>query len=510
MQLKLTAVAAIAFALSACDDPSGPGGNGRGIQFLAGTGLADTIEAIPAQAIRVQVTDADGKPAAGVEIVFEAVTIGDDPFNPRPTMWVGSISGDFQPFLRGTTDPQGQISVRSRFGVVAGEGKVAVSVPALGYRDTARFTVRPGAAARLALAPKDSALYVGRSYTLRGNAEDRAGNPRPEPVTYTVRSGPVRLNGLQITGSSIGRGVLEGRAGNLADSTFVSVVPEGTLAVVRYSSVSPYAIYVVNLDGSGLKKIADRPGIDYHQSGPDWFPNGSMVVFTREVNYEPQLFTADLQGNVKRFVTGNHGLRSESWPQVSMDGAWVYFNGRSGSYNSELWRVRADGTNPERAGPFAPEFEVDGYASPSPDGSRLAYATSRTADVCCGTPGLFRVLTLTTRQIAAYNWIAVTPRWSPAGGEIAYLAAPQGGGRIDATSLDRHTGPIRVVSADGTNQRTITAGARQYVPVFDWSPDARYIVAASTADRLEVIDVRTGEALPLGFTAGFSKPAWKP
>jgi Tol biopolymer transport system component len=88
------------------------------------------------------------------------------------------------------------------------------------------------------------------------------------------------------------------------------------------------------------------------------------------------------------------------------------------------------------------------------------------------------------------------PRWSPVGDTIAYV--PWNGG------------PIHVVAADGTGDRIASSGSRSYGDKgFDWSPDGRWIVARGPQS-LEVIDTKTGMALPLGFATALTEPSWKP
>ena len=65
---------------------------------------------------------------------------------------------------------------------------------------------------------------------------------------------------------------------------------------------------------------------------------------------------------------------------------------------------------------------------------------------------------------------------------------------------------------DGSGERAVTAGTG-YVGRLDWSPDGKYLVAANNGGSLVVIDVATGEELPVRLSAGgqsFLSPSWKP
>jgi Tol biopolymer transport system component len=94
----------------------------------------------------------------------------------------------------------------------------------------------------------------------------------------------------------------------------------------------------------------------------------------------------------------------------------------------------------------------------------------------------------------------VTPRWSPVADSIAYVD----GGEDDVE------GPIYIIAADGSGKRRAAAGGRTYHAWLDWSPDGRYLIGISNISGLpEVIDVRTGVAVPLPFARQLTQPAWK-
>ena len=66
------------------------------------------------------------------------------------------------------------------------------------------------------------------------------------------------------------------------------------------------------------------------------------------------------------------------------------------------------------------------------------------------------------------------------------------------------------MNADGTNQRVIT-GSRPYseAPV-TWSPDSKWLIAQnSDYGNLDVIEVATGNILPLWSGAGYVSLSWK-
>jgi Tol biopolymer transport system component len=457
-----------------------------GIGIVAGAGTTDTVQATPVQALSIRVTGPDGKPAAGAPVLFESGFA--DASHRVATMTIGGVaSSTFINYVSGTTDASGVASVRVRFGTVAGEGKVVVTVPTLGFQDTARYTVSPGAVSRLNISPRDTALYVGKSYVLRGGAVDRFGNPRSDPVAFAVRSGPATVSGSQVTGTGIGRVTLAAQVGSVGDSVQLSVVPEGALAVFsNRTSRDSSGIVLVNLDGSGFRRLAPATALYLDHMAPDWAPSGQEVVFTdgERIDSNSRLYKASLGGVVQPLIPSGGG--AESWGRYTHDGRWIYY-----TRWPEVWRVRPDGTGAERAAPTAPGFGVDGSPDPSPDGTRLAYGTTRAGGV------KMRILTLATGQLTTMEFSANVPRWSPDGQWIAFR--------------DESNQAIRVVRPDGTGLRTISQAGRRYTLGHDWSPDGKWVIAAQEAfgARLHLIDVATGETLVLPFSNGMTQPAWK-
>jgi Tol biopolymer transport system component len=488
---SLAAVLAAAMLATACDggpnDPT-PEPVKPGIGIVAGAGTTDTVQATPVQALNVLVTSPDGKPAAGAPVLFESgfATVGT---NRVPTMTVGPVvSSTFTTSVGATTDASGVASVRVRFGTISGEGKVVVTVPTLGFQDTARYNVSPGAVSRVTISPRDTALYVGKSYVLRGGAVDRFGNLRSDPVAFAVRSGPATVSGSQVAGTGIGRVTLAGQVGSMGDSVQLSVVPEGALAVFsNRTSRDSSGIVLVNLDGSGFTRLAPATASFLDHMAPDWAPSGQEVVFTDggRIDSNSRLFKATLGGGVQPLIPSGGG--AESWSRYTHDGVWIYY-----TRWPEVWRVRPDGTGAERAAPAAPGFGVDGSPDPSPDGTRLAYGTTRAGGV------KMRILTLATGQVTTMDFSANVPRWSPDGQWIAFR--------------DENDQSIRVVRPDGTGLRTISPAGRRYTLGHGWSPDGKWVIAAQETfgARLHLINVATGETLVLPFSTGMTQPAWKP
>ena len=188
------ACAALAGALLACDDDGGTSPQtGPALRIVAGAGITDTISAIPAQGLVVQVLDEDGRPEPGVDVRFEVPLDPVAPYPPR--MAVASVGATwFDVVASDTMDSNGRAVARVQLGERAGPAGVVISVPLYGLVDTAEYTVLPGNPAGVMLSPKDTALAPGAGFTYRGPTWDRVGNPRQDPATWEVSGSAVSVD----------------------------------------------------------------------------------------------------------------------------------------------------------------------------------------------------------------------------------------------------------------------------------------------------------------------------
>jgi WD40-like Beta Propeller Repeat len=465
-----------ALVLAACGDkdPLHPGT--RGVRVVAGAGVTDTIQAEPVQSLVVEVRDESGKLRSGLVVRFESRPAGPEQPYRGSQAYVAPLDRNvFTNLVADTTDGRGRASARVKLGSVAGPAEIVVVVPDLGSADTARFTVKAGAAASVQALPKDTALYRGHSVVLRGAVVDRFGNPRTDPVSYALAvPAGVSLNGATVTAQSEGRSAVLVQAMGLADTAYVSVVPEGVLA-----ASSPEGVVMFNTDGTGYKRLVTMA----FAWTTDWSPSGTEVAF--DLQYGGAVRIVGLDGKV-RTASNTPGTGMELYPEFSPDGGTIYFS-------REAWRLRRvkrDGTNDELVPTTNPASDV--APSLSPDGTRLVYVVAGG-----GGNDVLRVLTLATGGVSTIDVRGHSPSWSPRGDLIAYVD-PQG-----------YT--LKVMNPDGTGVRQVSQASQAYGFGIDWSPDGKWIVAKNASKNLiDLIDPATGTTLSLGFTRGMGGPSWRP
>jgi hypothetical protein len=498
-RFKNTLLVLGAIAAAGCDNPTTEGQPRKepGFRVVAGADAADTVDVRPAQALTVELIGDDGKPRAGVPVQFQS-TIAGSGSGARLTVRVSPMEAElFVSQFADTTDAEGRAYARVQLGTIAGPGAVVATVPALGLQVTANYTIRPGNAARLVAAPQDTILYVGRSYAVRATAQDRHGNPRTDAPALHVASGPATVGGTTVAASAFGRAVIVVQLGSAADTIGVRVVPQGTISA--YTAMRVYsdelAIYTFDLDGSNLRKLTSTVvNRGYYGEMPSvWSVDGTRLFFhDNHYSHTKQLYVYDFATNTRQRLIDPAGqLEHESWPVRSFDGQWVYFTGGVWPDDAFIYRVRTDGSGRERVGNGRD-------AALSPDGTRLAYVISGMDS------STLVIRTLSTGARITIPGDAVSPRWSPSGEEIAYLSVTEN--YIPA-------GALRVVKPDGTGDRPLVASGAVYRAPFDYSPDGKYIIAATRAAVPTVIEVATGREVPVslpGLSHGLLAPSWKP
>jgi Tol biopolymer transport system component len=132
-------------------------------------------------------------------------------------------------------------------------------------------------------------------------------------------------------------------------------------------------IYIMRADGTGQTRLTRTPGYD---GGPFFTHDGSRIVWRRfdEQGLLADIWTMKPDGSDARQITD---FGSMSWaPYEHPSGAYFIFaSNKLGFENFELFIVDAAGTKEPVRVTYTDGF--DGLPVPSPDGTRLAWTSSR-------------------------------------------------------------------------------------------------------------------------------------
>jgi TolB protein len=249
----------------------------------------------------------------------------------------------------------------------------------------------------------------------------------------------------------------------------------GKLVFPRYAGEArSHPIFVVNADGSGLRKVA-ADGDE-----PAWAPDGTKIAYVRVAD---GIFVMNADGSGKRRVVSDAGLGHPRW---SPNGKALVVE--SASSRGPALAIVDVGTGALRAlrtrlDPSLPDW--------SPDGRRIAFT-----DVAFDGPDAIYVINVdgsglrrVTRPAAGAE--DMHARWSRDGARLLFYRQgpdPRAAGRIERR--------VYTVSASGGRPTPVFTGR---VTSLSWSPDGRRIAYAggSVGVRILVFDVRSRRHRPL-------------
>ncbi len=217
------------------------------------------------------------------------------------------------------------------------------------------------------------------------------------------------------------------------------------------------ALYIINADGSNLNPLSSTPGGDFD---PSWSPDGSKIVFTSmRSGGRPQIYVMDLQSKETKLLSNEF---SRDWqPSWSPDGSKIAFiTNRKGPY--QVWIMDADGKNQQL---FSHSLTAnDTHPTWSPDGKLLLFTQVELQGyiphlvVAPLEDGGMREYMLNRDPIPMRE-----ARYSPDGFWVAFESWPKGANH-----------DIYIMTANGAGRRQLTTQPRA-----DFDPTWRPVVTPS-------------------------------
>ncbi len=231
-----------------------------------------------------------------------------------------------------------------------------------------------------------------------------------------------------------------------ATATTASAAPTGKIAfsVGRGDRPEDKAIFVMNVDGTGVAKILDRA------SEPTFSPDGKKIAYYR---WTDGVFVANVDGSDAKKVLGETCTGFIDWSRDGKTIAATIMPGCKGNDFIDL--VAPDGTGRRN-------LTIGASPAWSPDDSELIFHTCR--ETRCG---IYKVKASGGDVAAITTDDGGLPTWSPDGKQILY--------QKDVDGVKQ----MFEMNADGSNKKQLTQGPAINVDGV-YSPDSRFIYYRST------------------------------
>jgi len=240
----------------------------------------------------------------------------------------------------------------------------------------------------------------------------------------------------------------------------------------------PEAIYVINADGSGLRRITKH--VVYHVDSFSWSPDSRRIAFVAYDGYPDgpvHVYVTNADGSRTRRLTRARG--SESSPAWSPDGRWIAL---VSSYCG-LCRVAANGVEQRRV-----RRADAGSPFWSPDGLWIGY--SRWPSPSPMELSIIRPNGQGDRQLTRIFSLTLAATWAPNGRRLAFM--------------DRG---LETIGVDGKNRRRLDPRAAFFYPP-SWSSDGQEIAYTLAGGGVWVIRADGSERRRVT-KPGYS-PQWRP
>jgi Tol biopolymer transport system component/DNA-binding winged helix-turn-helix (wHTH) protein len=236
-----------------------------------------------------------------------------------------------------------------------------------------------------------------------------------------------------------------------ADPVFA---PNGKqLALLCFSSMAVYSIYVMELPHGPMKSLATIMGYPH---GLAWTRDGERLIFANNPGDGGELWQVTQDGELSQLPFGENG----SAPTVSRDGRVAYVRGQN---TINIWRADLTAAHPEESATrliystltqIVPRF--------SPDGSRIAFESNRS--------GSTEIWTTDAQgedpdRLTSFNGpVTSSPSWCSDGRRIAFDSRAAGSSNIYIEDI-----------SERVPRKVVTTHPNLSLP--SWSQDCRWLFA---------------------------------
>src|SRR4029079_15955236 len=109
--------------------------------------------------------------------------------------------------------------------------------------------------------------------------------------------------------------------------------PDGTRLAFTSNRDGNSEIYVINRDGSGLRRLTNHPSIDVT---PTWSPTGKQIAFTSDRTGTPQHWVINDDGSEQHKITNESRFDRPTW-SISPNNEIAYASLTGAGYDIKLY-----------------------------------------------------------------------------------------------------------------------------------------------------------------------------
>jgi TolB protein len=144
--------------------------------------------------------------------------------------------------------------------------------------------------------------------------------------------------------------------------------PDGTKIVFTSSRDGNPELYVVNADGSDLRRVTNHPGAD---TTPTWSPTGAQIAFTSDRTGSPQIYLINADGTGLRRITFEPYCDRPTWSPAPFNE--IAYSSRTGpGHDVKIYEIATGQARQLTFGQGTNESPAF-----APNGRHLAFTTTR-------------------------------------------------------------------------------------------------------------------------------------
>jgi len=171
--------------------------------------------------------------------------------------------------------------------------------------------------------------------------------------------------------SFIYQGIMQNPTKGIGTNYMPVFSPDGTRIAFMSARDGNPEIYVVNVDGSNLRRLTNHPA---GESTPTWSPNGQQIAFSSDRAGQSQIYLMSADGsNVRRLTTGESYADRATWSPAPYNEIAYAGQVGQGRYDIKILDVASGQVRPITFGEGSNESPA--Y---SPNGKHIVFTSTRT------------------------------------------------------------------------------------------------------------------------------------